>query len=315
MRIRKWAVDNLSFGRKYLRAAQKQLEDVVLKESKQRASKQAYDSLWDKTLHCKESGVSSERLCSEEVVVSLTSYGNRIHEAHLAIESIMQQTVKPNRIVLWLAEDEFKGKTLPVALQMQQERGLEIAFCEDLKSYNKLIHSLNRFPEACVITVDDDSAYNYDVVEKLVISHNTHPSDICALTMRELVFGDDGKLLPYADWPHSAEGSPANNKLAFFLGVGGVLYPPHCFTEEVFNKEVFMSICGKQDDAWFNAMRLLDGVKVTKVFSSNPVGDLVPLPSTSYSPLMVKNVFGGGNDVAVSAVYGQYGLFDVLNNG
>lgn len=271
-------------------------------------------TLWDMTLHCKESGVSSERLCSEEVVVSLTSYGNRIHEAHLAIESIMQQTVKPNRIVLWLAEDEFKGKTLPVALQMQQERGLEIAFCEDLKSYNKLIHSLNRFPEACVITVDDDSAYNFDVVEKLVISHNANPSDICALTMRELVFGDDGKLLPYADWPHRAEGSPSNNKLAFFLGVGGVLYPPHCFTEEVFNKEVFMEICGKQDDAWFNAMRLLNGVKVTKVFSSNPVGDLVPLPATNYSPLRVKNVFGGGNNTAVSAVYGQYGLFDVLNN-
>ena len=314
VRIRRWFSENVSFGRKYLKTTEKQFVADVLRESRQLMRQQFYSYFWDKTLHCKESGVSSERLCGEEVVVSLTSYGNRIHDVHLAIESIMQQSLKPNRIVLWLAEDEFKGKPLPVALQMQQERGLEIAYCEDLKSFNKLIHSLKAFPQSCIITIDDDSAYKPDVVEKMVNAHKTHSTEICANSMREVKYEKDGGLQPYKDWPHSVNKCPDNNMLAFFLGVGGVLYPPHCFTDEVFNKELFVAKCGKQDDVWFNAMRLLNSVKVIKVYTSNPTGDFVPLPATELDPLSKNNLYRGENDSVISAVYGHYGLLEKMMN-
>ena len=267
--------------------------------------------LWDKTLHSKDRGVSDERYCDEEVVVSLTTYGDRIHDVHLAIESIMQQTMLPNRIVLWLAEDEFQGKALPVALRMQQERGLEIAYCEDLRSYKKLIPSLRRFPEACIVTVDDDVAYNPDFIEKMVRAHKEYPTDICASRIHRIVLDAAGKPAPYLEWQLCVEKCPKENNLAFFTGCGGILYPPGCLPEEVFNQDVYMEICSSADDVWFNAMRLLNGVKVTKVFSISPVGDFMDLPSACITPLRINNC-ETGNDDAIEAVFGRYGLFEKL---
>lgn len=285
----------------------------IMNEIKKLTNCQMSNYLWDKTLHCKESGKTDMRICDEEVVVSLTSYGERIHNVHLAIESIMQQTVKPNRIVLWLAEDEFKGKTLPVALQMQQKRGLEIAYCEDLKSYKKIIPALKRFPEACIITIDDDLAYNPDMIEKLINAHKDRPSDICAVRMHGIVLDEERMPRPYDDWHYCVRKCPEKNNLAFFTTGGGVLFPPHCFLDEVYNKDVFMNICNTADDVWFNAMRLLNDIHVTKVFSPDSEGDFYQLSSSDINPLNASNWQEGGNDNAIKAVYGRYGLFEKLS--
>ena len=287
------------------------ITDRLLTKTERLMSKQSFYYLWDKTLNCRESGVSCDRLCDEEVVVSLTSFGERIHYVHLAIESIMQQTMKPNRIVLWLAEDEFKEKALPIALQLQQKRGLEIDYCKDLKSYNKLIHSLKRFPDACIITIDDDIAYGPDMVEHLINAHKDNQTSICANRMHRIVLDDNGIIKPYIEWQWCINKCPENNNLAFFTGVGGVLYPPYCFPKEVFDESVFMGMSGKADDVWFNAMRLLHGVNVVKVFTLGSDGDFAELSSSSINPLRSGNM-SGGNDRAVNAVYRRYNLFDKL---
>ena len=56
------------------------------------------------TLNNTEPGISDERYCDNEIVVSLTSYGKRVETVYLAIASMMRQSLKPNRIVLCLAE-------------------------------------------------------------------------------------------------------------------------------------------------------------------------------------------------------------------
>lgn len=106
------------------------------------------DYLKQCVVSCKEMGVTSERFCDHEVVVSLTSYGERIRYAYLAIESIMQGALKPNRIVLWLSDDE-KDKILPATLQLQIKRGLEVRYCPDIRSYTKNNSVITRVPR-CV---------------------------------------------------------------------------------------------------------------------------------------------------------------------
>ena len=58
----------------------------------------------DYLLHSCESGVTDTHYCDHEIIVSLTTYEPRLYETYLAIESIMQQTVKANRIILWLPD-------------------------------------------------------------------------------------------------------------------------------------------------------------------------------------------------------------------
>ena len=56
-----------------------------------------------------EYGITVERR-TPQYIVSLTSFPARINTAHLAINTLLQQTFKPDRIILWLASEQFAKK-------------------------------------------------------------------------------------------------------------------------------------------------------------------------------------------------------------
>ena len=52
----------------------------------------------------------------KKIIATLTTYPARINCVHLAIKSIMLQTYKPDRIILWLADSQFPNRVLPKEL-------------------------------------------------------------------------------------------------------------------------------------------------------------------------------------------------------
>lgn len=241
-----------------------------------------------------------------ELIVSLTSYGPRIQDVHLTIESLMQQTRKANRIILWLSENE-QNKELPMALQLQQARGLEVRYCKDIRSYTKLIPTLKLCPEAIIITVDDDCLYNMDVIDRLYRSYITDKTCVHCLTGSEISIKNNN-IESYNNWKPLAINAYGKQFLA--TGVGGVLYPPHIFTDEIFNESVFMSICPTADDIWFKAMELLAGIKVKRAEVHNASGvEFITNEASQIVNLNSTNVGGGGqNDIQIKAVFKKYGI-------
>lgn len=276
---------------------------------------QRIDFLRGKTLSSIENGISEEKYCDYEIIVSLTSFGRRIYDVHLAIESIMQGTMKPNRILLWLSESEFGNRTLPITLQKQQERGLDIRFCEDMRAYTKLVPTLRAFPDSCIITIDDDAMYEYDIVERLVNTHLEHPEAVCACRIHKVRLDETGKPKSYLDWEMETEQCECNTSLLFPTGVGGVLYPPKCFPKEVFDQDVFMSICPYADDVWYYAMELLNGTPVVKTYTGKPCY-YMNLPSSTLDALSTQNVnvTNCRNDAQIKAVFERYNLFGKLTS-
>lgn len=67
-------------------------------------------------------GISDGKIIDESLIVSLTTYSKRIHEVYLVIESIMQQTILPNKIILWLDETEFNYETIPSILKKANQK-------------------------------------------------------------------------------------------------------------------------------------------------------------------------------------------------
>lgn len=267
--------------------------------------------LTEKTIYSRELGISSEKMCSEEVIVSLTSYGKRIHDAYLAIESIMQGSVKPNRIILWLSEEEFGKKDLPITLQKQQVRGLEIKYCKDIRSYKKLIYALKEFPEANIITIDDDLIYNFDLVENLLNCHKQNPSYICASRIHQITKNSDGSIKKYLDWNGCAGNDTPESDLNFFTTGGGTLFPPHAFPKETFDEDVFTNICPTADDVWFNAMARLKGTKICKSFTHSSKGeDFIVNENLQTDGLNTINNApeNNQNDVQIKAVFEKYGI-------
>lgn len=264
--------------------------------------------LVDHILHDSEMGITADRYVDHEIVVSLTTYGKRIHDVAFTIESIMQQSMKANRIVLWL-DNSFKEKQLPQALKKQQDRGLEIEFCNDIRSYTKLIPSLKMYPDDAIITIDDDLIYDYDLLEHLILSYKVDLNNIHCCRCREILFKKNGSIKNYNRWP-LVENIEDINKPLFFTGVGGVLYPPKSLDVNVFDEPTFMDICKFGDDIWFNAMARKNGTSIRKVYTRNPEGeDYILNPFVQDVGLFHINTKGEKlNDIQIKAVFSKYNI-------
>lgn len=288
------------------------VESIVQKCNSQLFFNQVSEELTEKALFSKELGINREKVCDSEVVVSLTTYGERLYDVYLPIESIMQGTLKPNRIILWVSED-FQFRPLPITLQRQQKRGLEVRYCKDIRSFTKLIPTLKVFPDACIITIDDDLIYKFDLVENLMAAYILEPHYIHANRIHKLVLGDDNKPINYMKWQWNSNNA-IPSYLNFLTGVGGVLYPPQSLDNEVFNEEVFLDICKYADDIWFYAMALKKGTMIKKSFTHNPKGeDYILNGNVQNSGLLNVNTKNQClNDIQLKSVFDRYNLYQTL---
>jgi len=273
----------------------------------------AFSEILSKTnQNSSEDGVSSQKYFNEEIIVSLTSYDKRINDVYLPIESIMSNSTKPNKIVLWLGEN-MKNCPLPETLKNQQKRGLEIRFTKDIRSYTKLIPSLKEFPNDTIITIDDDVLYPCDTIETLLNAHKKNSNLIYARRMHRIIVGADN-IRPYQKWDWEIQDDKIS-PLNFPTGIGAVLYPPKCFSEEVFNENVFGDICKFADDIWFKAMSLLNGVNSQKVNTENSRKEFGISGFLENEPMNVLGLWNKNrtmNDIQLKAVFDKYNLWEKL---
>lgn len=284
---------------------------ILNHEMRQESISRRIDWLKEKVMSCTELGVTDKKYGGEEVIVSLTSFGKRINEVYLAIESIMQGTLKPNRIVLWLAENEFGGRVLPQTLQRQQKRGLQIEFCDDIKSYKKIIPTIEKYPEACVVTIDDDVMYEFDLLENLIRAHQDNPNDICACRMHRITLDEQNRPQSYLKWDMLVYPEKRSN-LHFLTSGGGTLFPPHCFIVEMTNRDAFMRLCPYADDIWINAMILLSGKQIAKVYTHSNTGcDYLEIRQNQDDALSKENMSPEEcrNDIQFKEVCDRYDLY------
>ena len=210
--------------------------------------------------HPVKSGINT-KLRQESYTVSLTTFPARINHVHIAIETLMRQSFKPDRIVLWLAESQFPDHKLPERLTALEKKGLTIRYCEDLRSHKKYHFAFQEYPEDHIILADDDLFYPRDTVKQLVKLHKKHPEDIVCVSAQ--IIAPDLTALPSV-WVQPLPGKKyvSCREAQAFTGAGS-LFPARWYPAEVLDKEKAMSMAGSADDLWLKAMSLKAGVKTT----------------------------------------------------
>ncbi len=252
-------------------------------------------------------GKSSEQYTEKEVIISLTTYPKRMKTLPIVLESLMRQTVQPNKIQLWLAEEQYPEQELVFEqLAYFIGRGLEIKFCDDLKSHKKYYYAMLNNPEAIVVTADDDIIYPEDMLERLLLKHIENPNCVVAHRAHYMKKNENG-LLPYNDWNYRAVGCAAGPDLYLCAtGCAGCLYPPHLLSNHLFDKDVFKDICFYADDIWLKCMEQLNGVPVILTEVNNP--EIISVADSSEGGLAQINVEDGKNDQQLKAVTEHYGI-------
>lgn len=206
----------------------------------------------------KTSGITDKKR-SPEIIVSLTSFPARINSVEKTIRTLLTQTLKPDRVILWLAEEQFHNKEndLPRQLLALKNFGLDIEFCEDLRSYKKIIPTLKKYPEAIIITTDDDIYYASDTIETLYTSYLEDKNSIHAHRVKHTKLVE-GKIRKCSRTPDT---SYFNRQ----IGYGAVLYPPHSLYKDVTDTAALKKLLPTHDDVWLWAMSVLNHRKVKVV--------------------------------------------------
>lgn len=194
---------------------------------------------------------------AEKIIVSLTTYNKRIKTVFLAIESIFQQNIKPDKIVLWLDKDEFAINTIPNTLKKQIKQGLEVKFYHNIKSYKKLIPSLINYPNDIIITIDDDILYPKNCIENLYNSYLKNKMKVHCNYLFKFLNSDFQSTINI-------------NKLSYlfnYVGTGGgVLFPPNIFQKkDIFNEEIFMKLAPIQDDLFISVLLIKENIGLKNV--------------------------------------------------
>jgi hypothetical protein len=225
------------------------------------------------------------------VIVTLTSIPSRLNIIHLTIRSILNQPIKPEKILLWLHKD--LKNSIPKSLSELEGDVFQIRYQDDLtSSHRKLIYSLQEFPDTTLITCDDDLIYSPEWLMSLYNEHQQHPTSVIANECRLVSYDTDGELLPYKQWKMQKDSDIADKRL-LPIGYGGVLYPPHSLHIDATNQELFLKLAPKADDLWFRMMSYLNGTEVRRPKQPSPKP--TPIAGSQKVSLKKTNVRQDGN--------------------
>ena len=224
--------------------------------------------------------------------VSLTSHAARFGMLPHTLRSLLRQSVRPDGILLWIAHEDIPR--LPRKIARLASRGIIIRECADLRSYKKLVFALAEFPDAFIVTADDDLYYPPTWLETLVEAVDPAEKTILCHRAHRIAFNEDGGVAPYDSWQWEVQDEAARRPSTDLVPTtgAGALYPPHCLSSEVTDAQLFQRICPTADDLWFYAMARRAGTLVMKAAGRFRV---VPWPGARESSLWAINE-GGGND-------------------
>lgn len=241
----------------------------------------------------------------KKYIVSLTSFPARIEEIWISIETILRQTFKPDAIILWLSEEQFRGIILPKKLTDLEKRGLTIKFVsENIKSHKKYKYALEQYPDDYIITLDDDLYYDENLLQNLVNLKKEYPEFVPTNRAHKINF-NGSNILTYGAWFHNEFQIKPSHSLVQTGGFGTLYSSDDLYND--FNKnDVFLKIAPHADDLWLKIMILKKGKKVITNNKYNK--DPLVVKGTQNNKLVIKNVINGGNDTQFKNLLEYYQL-------
>lgn len=233
------------------------------------------------------------------VFISVASYPRRFATLDLTLRCLLSQSVPADGVLLWIPPGTETA--LPRAVTKLRRAGLTIRESPvDHGPFNKIVHALPLYPDATIVTADDDVSYPREWLAGLVDAHRANPASVLAYRAHAVGRDEHGSIAPYRNW-RPAE---PDDEHVLATGVGGVLYPPHSLHPDVTVAALFSKLCPTADDLWLCWMAYRHGTPVIKIPGyRRPV---TWIGSQTFALNQV-NVIGGENDVAIRALVQAFG--------
>ena len=217
----------------------------------------------------------SEAKNYDHIIVAFTSYKERINYCNLVIDSLLNGSIKPYKIVLTLYKDDLTYVTPELKKQIKENLVELIIADKDLKSHKKYFYVMQKYREYPIITCDDDCILQYDFVESLVNNYKKFPYCVSARRVHKKTYEDNGNVKVYKKWirHYDKELLPSYDLVA--IGVGGILYPPNILNISENNLEDIYKYISV-DDIYLHYLELKNNVPIAWVPNKKNHPDIIP---------------------------------------
>ena len=242
-----------------------------------------------------------------KIIISLTSYGNRLNTLSACLESLLNQTKKADKILVYLTDDITESH-LPLSLHALQNKGIEYKFIPlDLKPHKKYYYAMQEFPDDIIVTVDDDVIYYKEMLSELYETYLKFPKCIVTGRAHEITFNNDGSFKAYDDWNWCSQKYEEPSMKLLATGAGSILYPPHLLDKKLLFNLAYIEHYITVDDLWLKTVEVLSNVP-TVVCSLKIEKMRKGIPNTQTQGLFNKNVGKNENDLYLKELDNEFSL-------
>lgn len=235
-----------------------------------------------------------------QLVVSLTSHPRRFRTLALTLRSLLQQTVRADRTILWVTNGD--KRLLPQDVLDLRKAGLEIRAADDTRSYMKILPALDAFPDAFICTADDDTYYWPTWLQELTDEFEAADPTVTCHRANGITVDERGRLKPYTQWHRHVR--PRGKAINLFpTGCMGVLYPPGTLDHVADDRTAALERCPLADDVWLYWIGQRNGAQYKTVARRRPQ---ITWPGSQRVSLWSYNA-RGGNDLQILHMAEKYG--------
>ena len=218
----------------------------------------------------------------ENIIISLTSWSKRISNVPKVIDSILQNTTLPDKIVINLSLQEFPNKEKDIpheVIKYIKQHEIEIIWLEkNDKAYKKFIPTMMKYPNDAIICIDDDFIYPKDFISTFVKKHKEFPknplsgNDVfvygvkahcgCASLIKKRYFG------PYIEELLDEKCIEIGTSDVFFTLCAVLNYSDYIYVGKqfFFNMEKFNSVFGLSDQNFESNKKHLHNYLLHKIY-------------------------------------------------
>lgn len=203
-----------------------------------------------------------------DCIVSLTTWHRRLDVLPLTLLTLVNQTVRPNKIIIWITSEDYA--LLDPATELKfGGAGVEFAICENFGPHKKWLFTRALTGDPRIVLADDDIFYPPYWLENLMRQAG---ETVCtAHRCHRILVDEKGEVRPYSTWLKSIRQYGRTSHSFLATNGAGVVFRPSWIPADFYNVKLIRNLCPTADDIWLKCAFLAAGIRVRKSADYIPI--------------------------------------------
>ena len=180
-----------------------------------------------------------------EYRISLTSWRPRLPGLPLVLLTLVQQTLRPKEIVVWLTLEDHEALAGSIRERFR-EFGVRFQICDDLKPHKKWLPMLEEGHRNPFVICDDDIMYPRKWFAALATEDR--PNAYVGTKCHRITLGSNGAVGPYSAWKKQIRTDGHPSHYVFITGCGGGVIHPDRIAKRFLDRTEIFRQCPRSDD-------------------------------------------------------------------